>query len=312
MTVVTVTVNPCIDKTFSVPRLVTERKLSASDVRCYPGGGGINVARVIQRLGGNVKALWSCGGATGPILAGLLEAEALSHVPVPIRGAVRENVIVRDRSTDQQYRFGMPGPEISAAERRAFCVLLAEHAASARYAVLSGSLPAGAPPAWYAELVRCLPSSVRIVLDTKHEALASALDAGAYLIKPNVHELEELVGRELGDDTRIEAAARSLIDRRAAEVVLVSLGRGGALLVTADGAERLTAPAVPMRSKVGAGDSMVGGVVAALSRGRSLSEAARVGVAAGAAAVITEGTELARREDIERLLDCLRLGKERS
>lgn len=306
MTVVTVTVNPCIDKTFSVERIAPERKLSASDVGRYPGGGGINVARVVQRLGGEVRALWTCGGSMGEILAGLLEAESIPHVPVRIQGSTRENIIVRDLASDQQFRFGLPGPEVRADERRAWTEELRAHASSASYVVLSGSLPSGVPTAWYGELIRAVPSSTRVVLDTKNDALARALEVGVYLIKPNVHELEELVGGELGDDAHIARAARDLIDRGGTQAVLVSLGRGGALLVTAEGAEHLGAPAVPIRSKVGAGDSMVGGLVAALARDCPLGEAARWGIAAGAAAVMTPGTELSRREDVERLFDLVR------
>lgn len=129
---------------------------------------------------------------------------------------------------------------------------------------------------------------------------------GVYLIKPNVHELEELVGRELSDDAAPAQAAREIVGRGGAEVVVVSLGRGGALLVAEDEVGRFSAPSIPLRSKVGAGDSMIGGVVAALAQNRPLPEAVRSGVAAGAAAVMTEGTELCRREDAERLYESVR------
>jgi 6-phosphofructokinase 2 len=139
------------------------------------------------------------------------------------------------------------------------------------------------------------------VVDTKDAALARALDAGVFLIKPNIHELEQLVGRELAGDRAVAEAAGEIVDRGGAEVALVSLGRGGAMLVTADGVEHLRAPVVPLGSKVGAGDSMVGGLAVALARGRELRDAARYAVAAGAAAVMTPGTELCRAEDVERL-----------
>jgi 6-phosphofructokinase 2 len=302
VTVLTVTLNPCIDKTFTVDRVVPERKLSAGDVRRFPGGGGINVARAICRLGGDAHALWASGGSVGEDLATLLEDECVAHTPVAIRAGIRENLIIRDTSTDQQYRFGMPGPEIVEDERQDWLRRVREHGASARYVVLSGSLPDGVPLDWYGELIRAVPEDVPVVVDTKRAALGRALEVGVHLIKPNVHELEELVARELCGDDDIAAAARELIARRAVAVVVVSLGRGGALVVTERSAERLSAPSVPKRSKVGAGDSMVGGLVNALARGCSLAEAARWGVAAGAAAVMTEGTELCRREDTERLL----------
>ncbi|MFU8816842.1 MAG: 1-phosphofructokinase family hexose kinase [Pseudomonadales bacterium] len=300
--VLTVTLNPSIDKTFSVERVVPERKLPTSEVRNFPGGGGINVARAICRLGGQAHALWTCGGSTGVLLTELLDAERLHHDPVRVADSVRENLIIKDVSNDQQFRFGLPGPKLSQQERDLWCNSLREHGAGADFVVFSGSLPRGVPVEWYGELVRAAPAGARVVVDTKKDALAAALAVGVYLIKPNIHELEEAVGHELEGDDAIGAAAREVIERGAAEVVLVSMGRGGAMLATADGIHRLSAPSVTPRSKVGAGDSMVGGVITALTRGASIVEAASYGVAAGAAAVMSEGTDLCTREDTERLL----------
>jgi 6-phosphofructokinase 2 len=300
MTLVTITLNPCIDRSFSVERLVPERKLDGHDLRDDPGGGGINVARVATRLGGTARALWSAGGDTGRRLARLLDREQLPHAPVDIAGEVRENLIVTDASSSVQYRFGLPGPELDAEARARWVDQVRELPASTSFAVFSGSLPGTTPAAWFAELIAATPRGIRIIVDTKREALTRALDVGVFLIKPNVHELEEIVGRELVGDAEVERAAGELV-RRGAEVVVVSLGRAGALVVTSKGSDRLVAPSVPVRSKVGAGDSMVGGIVAALDRGWSLADATRFGVAAGAATVTSPGTELCRREDVERL-----------
>lgn len=300
MRVVTVTLNPCVDKSFSVPRVIPNRKLAGRDVRLDPGGGGLNVARVITRLGGEVRALWSCGGSTGELITQMLAGEGVAHEPVPIAKPVRENLIIEDSSSGEQYRFGLPGPALSEAERGEWLAHVRER--SPAYLVVSGSLPPGVSVDWYAELLGAAASETRVIVDTKHEALARALELGVYLIKPNCNELAELVGDELDDDEGIEAAAAEIIQSGGAEVVLVSLGRAGALLVTADHPpERFTAPSVPLRSKVGAGDSLVGGLVAALSRGEPLRDAVAWGIAAGAATVMTEGTKLCRREDVERL-----------
>lgn len=301
MDIVTVTLNPCVDKTFAVDRVVPDRKLTASEVHQYPGGGGLNVARAVAKLGDNTMALWSCGGTTGQRLAELLDHENISHSPVSIQENVRENLIVTDRSSNQQYRFGMQGPTLSDSERRLWQKCLREHAASARYVIFSGSLPGTVPASWYRELIRDLPTGTRVIVDTKQEALRAALSANVYLIKPNAYELEQIAERELRDDSQIIKAGQALIQLGQTEVVLVSLGRGGALLVTEESSLRIAAPAVPMRSKVGAGDSMVGGLVSALAQRRPIDEAARFAVAAGAAAVMTEGTELCRREDAEHL-----------
>lgn len=301
MKTVTVTLNPCIDKTFSVERVVSEHKLAGQDVRHYPGGGGINVARVITRLGGQAQALWSCGGDMGNHLARLLELEHVPHVPVPIEGEVRENVIVLDRSTAEQYRFGMPGPSFSEVDQRHWLEKLRKLPESVEYIIFSGSLPDTVSVDWFQELLRAVPSKPKLIVDTKRGALSRALDTGVYLVKPNVRELGELVGRELAHDAEIEQAAREIVEAGGAEAVLVSLGRGGATLVTAESVKRFTAPSVPVRSKVGAGDSMVGGLTAALVQKRPLEDAVRFGVASGAAAVMNEGTELCRPEDAERL-----------
>ncbi len=306
MKIVTVTLNPCVDKALWVERVVADRKLAGRDVHEYPGGGGINVARVITRLGGQAHALWSRGGDMGGRLGRLLDAEHLAHLPIPIDGEVRQNVIVTDRSTGEQYRFGMPGPRLTEAEQSRWIETVRGIPEAVEYAVVSGSLPDAAPVDWFGDLLRALPRTARIIVDAKQEALRRALEVGVYLVKPNLRELEEVTGRELPHHEEVERAAREIIGRRGAEAVLVSLGRGGAMLVTAEGTDLFASPPVPVRSKVGAGDSMVGALTAALSEGRPLAEAARLGVAAGAAAVMNDGTELCHREDTERLCVAVR------
>lgn len=299
MSISTITLNPSLDQSLSVARVIAERKLVGEDVRLDPGGGGINVARVVTRLGGQVRAWWSCGGDNGRRLVQLLEGEGVVHTAVPVAGEVRQNLVIRDRSTGEQYRFGLEGPSLEESEIEAWCRSVHEQAAA--YVVFSGSLPGSMSADSFKRLLRAAPAEAKIVVDTKQQALRAALEFGTYLIKPNHHELEQLVERELCDDQQIVDAAREIIRGGGARVVVVSLGRGGALYVTADEGERLIAPAVPIRSKVGAGDSMVGGILHALSHGRSLSEAVRLGIAAGSATVMNDGTELCRREDVERL-----------
>lgn len=299
--VVTATLNPTIDKAFSVEHVIAERKLDCDDVRLYPGGGGVNVARAATRLGIEPVALWSCGGHTGTSLRGLLDREGVRSRPIPVGQSVRENLIVHERACQRHFRFGLPGPHLSEQELDLWLETVRSLDPPPDYLVLSGSLPPGAGAPWFAEVVRAAPPGARVIVDTKRDALLAAIEVGVFLIKPNLHELEELTGAELPDRRSIEGAARSLIDRGRVRFVLVSLGRGGALLVTEEGCHSLGAPPVPLKSKVGAGDSMVGGVVTALARGGSILEAARFGVAAGAAAVMREGTEICRREDTERL-----------
>ena len=300
-TIVTVTVNPAIDTSCSVEQVVPERKLRCSEPHHDPGGGGLNVARAVRRLGGEAVAFWTGGGALGQLLGRLLDEEGLDHRAIRVEGMTRESLTVLETSTTLQYRFGMPGPPLHSQEVQECLSHVQGFRPTPDYLVLSGSLPPGAPDDLYAQFARQAPAGCRVVLDASGNALQLGLGAGVYLIKPNVRELGQLAGRVIERDKDIEAISQRLIREGRVEVVVASLGAGGAVVVTAEGAERLRAPTVEIRSKVGAGDSTVAGVVLALTRGSSVRDAVRFGMAAGAAAVMTEGTSLCRREDAERL-----------
>jgi 6-phosphofructokinase 2 len=299
--VVTVTLNPAVDKSIHVEQVVPERKLRSDRPTHEPGGGGINVARVLHELGVHADAHWTRGGHTGERLQQLLDASALEHHPLAIAGETREHLIVFETSTGYQFRFGTPGPVLSDTEIIAMEARITALDGDTPYLILSGSLPDSAPEDTYARLAASAPIGTRVILDTSGGALAHALDAGGvYLVKPNQRELETLAGQAVEDDASLIAAARSLIERGAVEVVVTSLGAGGALAVTAERTWHVRAPAVRALSVVGAGDSMVAGIVTGLLQGRTLAGAIRYGVAAGAAAVITPGTQLCRREDVDR------------
>jgi 6-phosphofructokinase 2 len=302
--IITLTLNPAIDKNTRVERVVADDKLRCDAPRREPGGGGINVARVIHRLGGAARALYTSGGPTGTMLEGLLDGEDVAHTPVAIDKWTRENMIVHETSTDRQFRFGMPGPTLTADEFAACLDALRPLDPSPDYLVASGSLPPGLPDDTYAAVAETAHDiGARTVLDTSGPALRAARAAGWYLLKPNLRELEQLTGASLvTDDERIEAA-RDVIARGWCEVVVLSMGAAGALLITADRAEHVRTPTVPIKSRVGAGDSMVGGLTLALARGHDLRNAVRFGVAAGAAAVMTPGTALCRRADTESLFE---------
>ncbi len=169
--------------------------------------------------------------------------------------------------------------------------------------MLSGSLPPGAGSDFYARLARAVDSRCRVILDTSGQPLRDGLQAPIFLIKPNLKELGELVGRTIQDDDDIKEVSRSLVDEGNVKIVVASLGEDGAMLTTSEGSRHIRAPRVPIGSKVGAGDSSVAGITLALARGMNVSQAVHFGVAAGSAAVITEGTELCRRADVERLFD---------
>ena len=299
--IVTLTLNPAVDTSCSVDRVVAEHKLRCSPPEFDPGGGGINVVRAIREFGGRATALWTSGGPTGQLLHELLDAAGLEHRPIPIQGMTRDNLTVFEEVSTQQYRFGMPGPEFTEEDARRCFDAIRELDPFPDYLVLSGSLPPGCRPGFYAELAGQAPSSCRVVVDTSGRALKETIEAGVYLIKPNLRELGELFGRELESDADIRAAARQLVESGRVQVVVTSIGSAGALVTTADHTEHIRSPTVPIRSKVGAGDSTVAGIVYRLAAADSVANAVRYGVAAGAAAVMTAGTKLCRREDVERL-----------
>lgn len=307
-TILTLTVNPTIDLNTSVGQVVPQRKLRCGPPRREPGGGGINVSRAIQRLGGSSTALYLAGGPPGEMLRHLLDQEGLDQRLVPIEGWTRENVIVFEESSGQQFRFGMPGPEIREAEWRRCLEELAGRDPAPDYVVASGSLAPGIPDDFFARLAHATREmGARLVVDTSGEPLRRAAETGAYLFKPNLAEFQQLVGQEITSERELDEAGRGFIERGCCSVLLVSLGAGGALLITARGTEHIRSPTVPIRSKVGAGDSTVAGIVLGLARGLTVGDAARLGVAAGAAAVMTEGTELCRREDTELLYGRMRM-----
>lgn len=303
--IVTITLNPAIDRSSTVAQVTPERKLRCTPPRLDPGGGGLNVARVLARLGADPLALWSRGGTTGALLGELLDEEGVRHRPIEISGRTRENLIVLEGATGRQFRFNFPGTELEEPDLESWLRATEElrEDSNVAWLVLSGSLPPGAPGDLYDRIARLAPSSARVILDTSGEALARGARGGVWLIKPNLRELGELAGREIESDEEIDRASRQLIADGRTECVLTSLGSGGLVLVTRETCERIRAPTVPIRSKVGAGDSTVAGLVFALALGRSLSDAVRYAVAAGAAAVSTEGTRLCERAGVERLYE---------
>ena len=303
-TIVTITLNPAIDKSSRVAHVVAERKLYCKTPRFEPGGGGVNVARAVKKLGGESLLLYTAGGLTGRRLQELLNEEGLTHRPFPIEDVNRENLVVLEESTGQQYRFGMPGPKLRKEEWESFIQELAVMEPSPDYVVASGSLPPGAPPDFYAKVARIgKKRGAKVIIDVSGEPLHAALQEGVFLLKPNVREFRELVGEEVKEESQIKAAARKIIESGRCEVLVISLGAAGALVVSEKFAEHILSPTVPIISKVGAGDSMVGGIVLSLARGNPLRESVLFGVAAGSAAVMTPGTELCRRKDAERLYE---------
>ena len=279
--ITTLTLNPTVDHSAKIDDVVPDRKLRCHDERYDPGGGGINVATAITQLGGEALALFTCGGAIGQLLRELLDQRSVRYDTILTDGHTRENVIIFESGGNQQFRFGMPGPRLDEEEQERCIQAVLRLDPAPQYLVLSGSLPPGVPADFYGRIIDRLGSSTRVILDVSGEALAKGVEQSVYLLKPNQRELEDLSGKVIRSDSDVRAAAHSMIDRGKVEVVMVSLGRGGVMLVTRDEEYRISAPSVKMRSKIGAGDSTVAGTVLALHRGMPLKDAARFGVACG-------------------------------
>ena len=301
--VVTLTMNPAIDLSVSVERVTPFHKLRSSEGRRDPGGGGINVARVLKRLGADVTAIYPAGGTLGLLLRQLVEKEGISQVTILIAAETREDFTVNERETGFQYRFVVPGPSLTEDEWHACLSPFAALDAHTRFVVCSGSLPPGVPYDFYRRIVEATRGPGRkMIVDSSGAPLKAVLQAGVYLVKPSLSELRDLLGAAL--DTRADQikACRALIDEKQAEVVALTVGEQGAILVTRDRVLRARALPIEPKSVVGAGDSFLGAMIWALTSGHALDEAFRYAVAAGSAALLMLGTELCQRDDIERLV----------
>ncbi len=299
--IITLTLNPALDKSISVLQLVPEKKLKCSDAKTEPGGGGINVSRAIHKLGGDSEAVYLCGGFTGKQFEELLSAENITSIALPVSGAMRENFVVLDESSNKQYRFGMDGAEVNEAEWPQALDYIAKQTDVA-YIVASGSLPPGVPVDIFGRLAKISKQlNAKLIVDTSGEALEHAVKEGLFLIKPNLGELSNLYGKEKLADKEIIEAAKTIIQKGGCEVMVISLGADGAMLVTADEEIKIKPPEVKIHSTVGAGDSLVGAVTLALSKGWNWKDVLYYGVAAGTAATMNAGTELCKKEDTERI-----------
>jgi len=303
--IVTLTVNPALDKSTHFKGLVAEQKIRCSEPRFDAGGGGINVSKAISRLNGNSFALFTSGGPLGKMLEELVTKESIDFQAIPIQTWTRESFVAVDDNTNSQYRFGFTGGELTREEEKA--ILTAAASLKTKFLVASGSLNEGLSSDFYQKVAEIAKkSNSKLIVDTSGEALKKVLETGAYLIKPNVGELAKLIGVERLEMEEVDEAAKTIIAKGGAEIVAVSLGPQGAVLVTKDNFEYVPAPNVAKKSTVGAGDSMVGGMVWALSQNKNLKEVIRWGVACGSAATMNEGTQLFKLEDANRLFEWLK------
>lgn len=303
-TFLTFTADPALDISTHTGYVQPTHKLRCGPARCYPGGGGINVARILHRLGAEVQAWYLAGGPTGAQLQGLLADEGVPAQALPVAGHTRQNFSVVQTSTGDEFRFLLPGPVIQKIEWQSTLEAFAALAPRPHWLIASGSLPPGVPDDFYARLAGLArPLGGYFVLDTSGLALSAALSAGGVsLLKPSLREMRELTGLPLQDPAQWCAAAQALVRSGQVGMVALSAGAQGAVLATPEGVWQAPALPIPARNgTTGAGDCFLGALVWSLGRGDAPPEALRWGIAAGSAALLSPGTALAQPSDIHRL-----------
>lgn len=300
--VLTITLNPSVDKSSSVSNIIPEKKLRCNSPKYEAGGGGINVSRALKKLGVNSDAFFTSGGRTGKLLEGLLQGEQVNIRPFYVTAETRENFTVLDTSNNKQYRFGFPGELLTKEEQNEILNSVEVVNPFPDFVVISGSLPAETDSNFMKQLVKmCKSKESKVIIDTSGEALKTSVEEGVFLIKPNIGELASLVGKDKLEETDVDQAAQLIISQGKAEVVVVSLGSQGAVLFSASEKIRIEAPHVEVKSTVGAGDSMVAGMISVLVKGGDYKKVLSMGIACGSATTMAEGTGLFIKENVERL-----------
>ena len=302
--IITITFNPCIDVNSTIHSLAPDEKLRCSTPILYPGGGGINVSRAIKKLGGESTALYLAAGSNGRELTRMLDEEGIQSIVMEIKGNTRENLAVVDNSNGKQYRFIMPGPLVDDSALINLTKIISSQK-DLRYIVVSGSLPPGMSIQVFDELAKIAErNAIRLIVDTSGQALKKAISSGVYMIKPSVRELLFLSGLK-EDEINVEMVGlvKNLLRWSYCQVIVLSMGPAGALLATKDMVRMIRPPSVSPVSTVGAGDSLVAGIVWSLSQGRDLEEAVAYGCAAGTATTLKPGTSLCQLEDVETLFN---------
>jgi 6-phosphofructokinase 2 len=306
MDITTLTLNPALDKSAQVDQFVPEQKLKCHSIQYQAGGGGVNISRVLHTLQVKNKCIFTSGGDTGLYLKNLLVKENIDLKTIAVNSWTRENLSIVDTKTELQYRFGMPGNDLNTSDIELIKTELTNEVKNNSILVLSGSLSEKTPSNLYATLLKMLAGkNVKVVIDTSGQALIETLKENVYLVKPNQRELAQLAGKEFLSKNEQEDFAMELINSKKAKLVVVSMGARGAFLASSEGVFYKSAPSVKVKSTIGAGDSMVAGMVYAIQQGLSSEEILKWGVVCGVATTMTEGTNLASQENINKVLELI-------
>lgn len=297
--IVTVTPNPVLDRTLTVPRLVIDEVLRATSTRLDWGGKGFNVSRALAAWGMDSVAMAFAGGATGQALEKGLHDLAIATDFIPVAGETRTNVVIVDQATGHHIKVNETGPAVQRDEWQQLLARAQQRVRPGDTWVLAGSLPPGVPASLYADLIPLLQArGARALLDTSGEPLHLGCAARPFLVKPNAAEAAEVTGYPVDSPAGASRAASQLLQMGIAMVAL-SMGADGLLLATREQAVWARPPAVPVSNPTGAGDSLLAGIVWALSHELALDEIAGWGVAAGTASAMAEGVSVGSRAAVE-------------
>jgi 1-phosphofructokinase len=301
--VITVTLNPAIDKTVKLSNFEIGSLNRIKEVRKDAGGKGINVSKVVAELQGQTKALGFLAGSSGQFIADSLEMIGVKHNFTWLAGETRTNLKMIDLATDEETEINEPGPQVSAEDLAKLTDDLLNTVKTGDFVILTGSLPQGTPEDIYADLItKVKQKGGKVVLDTYGQPFLEGVKAKPSLVKPNIHELEKIVARPLESTSKVIEAAKE-IHQSGVEIVVVSLGGEGSIVVSQNGVLKVNAPKVEVESTVGAGDTLVGALSLKLSQGVDLKEAIHFATAASANSVTKAGTQLCKQDEIDQLLD---------
>ncbi len=307
--IATLTLNPALDKSTDAEKLVPEKKIRCHNLKTEAGGGGINVSKAIHELGGKSIALFPYGGVNGKILIDILDGLNINHCGIEVLGNTRENFSVEETSSNHQFRFVMPGETLQNDETEKILKAV-KNLENISFLICSGSQPKSLADGFLSEIAAIAASKkIKMIADTSGAPLKSILHKGVFLLKPNLTELCFLAGKEHLDYDEIEDTASAMVHNGSCEIMIVSMGSSGAMLVTKDMVRTFSAPVVKKISTVGAGDSMVAGITWMLGKNEPIENAVRFGIACGSAATVNKGSRLFKKEDALRFYE--RLVKEK-
>jgi 6-phosphofructokinase 2 len=298
----TLTMNPCLDRYIYVDELIVDDTIRAKKVVDYPAGKGIDVSRVIRELGGVSIAIALVGGANGRRLEEMLDMEGVIYSSIRVPQETRMNIILE--TSKGQYRISMPGEKIGVKKLQVVLEVLNALVRQGDVVVVSGSLPKGVAAEFYTGIIFTLKQwGATVYFDADGDKLKAGLIGQPDYIKPNLHEFQRLIGKNVSSREEIISEARKVIEIHELKAVLLTLGGEGAYFISNEKVLYTKTIKVPVKSAVGAGDSFLAGFVMKKTEGASDEEALRWANAAGTAAVMTPGTRLCRRSDVEKLLE---------